>query len=91
MVLGTYVAVRWLPGGHGALLGLVNLFVHAFMYLYYFLTSIESDLKRSVWKKKITQVQMVKLIAATDFNSHCKCGALVSVFHLGNIVFPSWH
>jgi elongation of very long chain fatty acids protein 7 len=61
MVLGCYIAVRWLPGGHGLLLGLINLFVHGIMYFYYFLTSFKPELKQSLWwKKHITQFQMVK-------------------------------
>lgn len=59
MVLATYIAVRWVPGGHGLLLGLVNVYVHAFMYFYYFLTAFKLELKQSIWKKHITQFQMV--------------------------------
>jgi hypothetical protein len=61
MVLGCYIAVKWLPGGHGLILGLINLFVHGIMYFYYFLTSFKPELKKSLWwKKHITQFQMVK-------------------------------
>lgn len=60
MAMGTYIAARWVPGGHALLLGFINLFVHAFMYFYYFLTAIKPELKRSIWwKKHITQVQLV--------------------------------
>ena len=60
MALGCYVAVKWLPGGHGLLLGMINLYVHGIMYFYYFLTSFKPELKQSIWwKKHITQVQLV--------------------------------
>lgn len=60
MAMGTYIAARWVPGGHALLLGLINLFVHAFMYFYYFLTAIKPELKQSIWwKKHITQIQLV--------------------------------
>lgn len=65
MVVGTYIAVRWIPGGHGLLLGFVNLFVHAFMYFYYFLNAVKPELKQSLWwKKHITQIQMVNMTAS---------------------------
>jgi elongation of very long chain fatty acids protein 7 len=48
------------PGGHGVLLGFVNVFVHAFMYFYYFLTAIKPEVKKSIWwKRHITQLQLV--------------------------------
>lgn len=63
MVLGCYMAVNWVPGGHGLLLGLINVFVHGVMYFYFFLTSFKPELKKSIWwKKHITQFQMVKTL-----------------------------
>lgn len=60
MVLVCYVAVNWVPGGQGLLLGMINLFVHGVMYFYFFLTSFKPELKKSIWwKKHITQFQMV--------------------------------
>jgi len=57
-----YIAVRWVPGGSGTLLGIVNSFIHTCMYLYYFLTSFKPEMKQSLWwKKHITQLQMVSL------------------------------
>lgn len=61
MTMGGYIAVRWLPGGHGCMLGLINCFVHAFMYSYYFLCAFKPELKKSIWwKKHITQIQLVR-------------------------------
>jgi hypothetical protein len=43
------------------MLGIINSFVHAFMYTYYFLTAFKPELKKSIWwKKHITQVQLVR-------------------------------
>lgn len=51
-------------GGHATLLGVINLFVHGIMYFYYFLTSFEPELKKSIWwKKHITQIQMASNFA----------------------------
>lgn len=61
MAFGMYMATLWIPGGHGTMLGMVNTFVHAFMYFYFFLTAFKPELKRSIWwKKHITQFQMVR-------------------------------
>lgn len=58
-----FLAVRWLPGGHSSMLGIVNAFVHGFMYFYYFLSALKPNLSRSVWKKRITQIQLVTTTA----------------------------
>jgi elongation of very long chain fatty acids protein 7 len=42
------------------MLGVINLFVHGFMYLYYFLAAMKPNLSKSVWKKRITQIQLVQ-------------------------------
>ncbi|KAG5674177.1 hypothetical protein PVAND_004160 [Polypedilum vanderplanki] len=61
MALGTYIAVRWVPGGHSTMLGIINSFVHGFMYSYYFLTAFKPELKQSIWwKKHITQIQLIQ-------------------------------
>lgn len=63
MALGLNFATRWIPGGHGTLLGVINCFVHAVMYSYFFLTAFNPDLKKSIWwKKHITQIQMVSIV-----------------------------
>ena len=49
-----------LSGGHAILVGLVNTFVHTFMYAYYFVTNMWPEYKANLWwKKHITQLQMV--------------------------------
>lgn len=61
MVLGSYIAMRWLPGGPPILLGCINTFVHVIVYFYYLLTAFNPELKNSIWwKKHITQIQLVK-------------------------------
>lgn len=73
MALGSYICVRWVPGGHPLLLGFVNAFVHAFMYFYYFLTALKPELKKSMWwKKHITQIQLTQFaILASAFFIAC--------------------
>lgn len=64
--LGGYLAVRFVPGGHGIILGILNTFVHVIMYFYYFLTSVSPKIKQSIWwKKYITQVQIIQFAVLT--------------------------
>lgn len=76
LVVGSYIGVRWLPGGHPIFLGYINTIVHAIMYFYYFLTAFKPELKQSFWwKKHITQVQMVThdipLMCSISFKLFC--------------------
>lgn len=61
MILASYTVSKFLAGSHATLLGILNSFVHVIMYGYYLLTSVQPELKRSLWwKKHITQVQLVR-------------------------------
>ncbi|KAL7021733.1 hypothetical protein ACKWTF_011999 [Chironomus riparius] len=63
MVLGTFIAVRWVPGGHSTILGILNSMVHGFMYAYYFATAFRPELKKSLWwKRYITQIQLIQFV-----------------------------
>lgn len=56
---GSYAVIKFLPGGQAFYVGLFNTLVHVFMYLYYFLTCVNPDIKKLVWiKKSITQIQL---------------------------------
>lgn len=70
MVAATWVTTRYVPGGHAALLGIINCGVHVIMYTYYFLTAFKPELKNSLWwKKHITQVQLVRTQVKYKINS----------------------
>lgn len=58
MVVGTWAGTKYLPGGHGTFLGMINSFVHVIMYAHYFATSIK--VSRPWWKKYITQLQLLQ-------------------------------
>lgn len=61
VLLGAYVYARFVPGGHGAMLGIWNTAVHAVMYLYFALTVQWPELTRGAhWKRYITVMQMVQ-------------------------------
>ncbi|CAH4008642.1 unnamed protein product [Pieris brassicae] len=83
MVILTWAATTYFPGGHGTMVGLLNSFVHAVMYSYYLLTVAYPNLKGSLWwKKYITQLQILQF--------------LIMVVHMSCIVFipdcgyPRW-
>ncbi|XP_050453502.1 elongation of very long chain fatty acids protein-like [Cataglyphis hispanica] len=58
MLLGTWIATKYIPGGHVTFLGLVNTFVHVIMYIHYLLSSMKID--TGSWKKYITQLQLIQ-------------------------------
>lgn len=80
MVMGSWGAVKYLPGGHVTFLGLINSFVHIVMYSHYLATSLK--LGKPWWKKYITQLQLVQFF--------------LILFHFSQLVwvkncdFPRW-
>lgn len=50
-------------GGHGSTIAILNAFVHVVMYVYYLLSSIDPERKKSLWwKKYITQMQLAQFV-----------------------------
>lgn len=63
MLVLMWMTVKFFGGGYGTWVGLINGSVHAIMYVYYFLSSLDEKWKRSIWfKKLITQIQMVQFL-----------------------------
>ncbi|XP_048505417.1 elongation of very long chain fatty acids protein-like [Athalia rosae] len=63
MLMLTWFGVRYWMGGHGTLFGVVNSFVHMFMYAYYMLTAFGESTRRFLWwKKYITILQIAQFI-----------------------------
>ncbi|XP_058055870.1 elongation of very long chain fatty acids protein AAEL008004-like [Anopheles bellator] len=59
MALSASIFMRYLAGGHVFVLGLLNTFVHAVMYFYYFLTIYWPDVTRgATWKRYVTLLQL---------------------------------
>ncbi|XP_018343706.1 PREDICTED: elongation of very long chain fatty acids protein AAEL008004-like [Trachymyrmex septentrionalis] len=63
ILVGAWSAVKWLPGGHIGFLGIINTFVHIIMYTHYLLAAMKID--TSLWKKHITQLQLVQFFLIT--------------------------
>ncbi|KAL2725051.1 elongation of very long chain fatty acids protein 7-like isoform X2 [Vespula squamosa] len=60
MIIIAWIGTRYLPGGHGTFLGLINSFVHVIMYTHYLWTSL--NLGKAWWKKYITQLQIFQFV-----------------------------
>ncbi|XP_050082850.1 elongation of very long chain fatty acids protein AAEL008004-like [Anopheles aquasalis] len=61
MAICASLIMRYLPGGHCFMLGLLNTLVHAVMYFYFFLTIYRPQLTRgATWKRYITLMQMAQ-------------------------------
>ncbi|XP_065155414.1 very long chain fatty acid elongase AAEL008004-like [Atheta coriaria] len=70
MPVCAWVGAKFLPGGHGTLLGLINSFIHIIMYSYYLVASLGPQYQKYLWwKKYLTAMQMVQfcIIAVHNF------------------------
>ncbi|XP_037782502.1 elongation of very long chain fatty acids protein-like isoform X1 [Penaeus monodon] len=63
MPVSMWYGVRYQPGGHNTLMGLLNSFVHVVMYGYYLLAAMGPKVRPYLWwKKHVTTLQMVQFI-----------------------------
>lgn len=59
-----WFGVRFVPGGHATFFGMLNSFVHIWMYLYYGLAAMGPHIQKYLWwKKYLTKLQMVQFVA----------------------------
>ncbi|XP_067613821.1 very long chain fatty acid elongase F-like [Eurosta solidaginis] len=50
-------------GGHSSTVAMINALVHSIMYIYYLMSSLNENMKKSLWwKKYITQIQLIQFI-----------------------------
>jgi phosphatidylglycerophosphate synthase len=71
MILVGYLGAKWLPGGPPSMMVLFNTFVHIVMYTYYLLIAFKPEIRKSSWKKHLTQLQMFQFISLTIYFLHC--------------------
>ncbi|XP_046833323.1 elongation of very long chain fatty acids protein AAEL008004-like isoform X2 [Vespa crabro] len=63
MPFAAWIAVKWLPGGHVTLLGVINSFIHIIMYTYYMLTAFGPQMQPYLWwKKYLTSLQLLQFV-----------------------------
>lgn len=63
MVVLTWNATKFYPGGHSIFTGFLNSIIHVVMYGYYLVSAFNPEYKNNIWwKKYITQMQIVSWI-----------------------------
>ncbi|OWR40664.1 elongation of very long chain fatty acids protein AAEL008004-like isoform X1 [Danaus plexippus] len=63
MPICAWIGVRFLPGGHGTLLGVINSFIHIVMYTYYLISGLGPQYQKYLWwKKHLTSMQLVQFV-----------------------------
>lgn len=73
----SWIAVKYVAGGHSCYLGVLNTAVHAVMYTYYLLAALGPEYKKYLWwKKYITQIQIVSTfqvnLSLLTLNLNCR-------------------
>ncbi len=64
MPMSVWPGARFVPGGHASFFGFCNVFVHIWMYLYYFLAALGPQYRRYCWwKQHMTTLQMIQFVA----------------------------
>ena len=62
MAFSVWPGLRFVPGGHATFFGLLNSFVHVFMYLYYMFAALGPKYSKWIWwKRHMTDLQMVQV------------------------------
>lgn len=60
--------LKYLPGEQGVIIGLLNSFVHVFMYSYYLIAALGPKYTKYLWwKKYMTWIQLVFLVLFTQW------------------------
>ncbi|XP_014209424.1 elongation of very long chain fatty acids protein AAEL008004-like [Copidosoma floridanum] len=63
MPICAWIGVRFVPGGHATLLGLINSFIHILMYTYYMLAAFGPEVQKYLWwKRHLTSLQLVQFV-----------------------------
>ncbi|XP_053971063.1 elongation of very long chain fatty acids protein AAEL008004-like [Hylaeus volcanicus] len=61
MPMCAWIGCKFLPNGHGTLLGVINAFIHVIMYTYYMLSSMGPHMNKYLWwKKHLTSLQLIQ-------------------------------
>ena len=62
MDVSVWPGLRFVPGGHATFFGLLNSFVHVFMYLYYMFAALGPKYSKWIWwKRHMTDLQMIQV------------------------------
>ncbi|XP_031826847.1 elongation of very long chain fatty acid james bond protein [Nomia melanderi] len=84
--------VRFMPSEQGAIVGLLNTFVHVVMYTYYLLAAMGPQYKKYLWwKKYLTVIQLVQFLIVLTYlcmllAMDCKVSKSLTYFFITNMV-----
>ncbi|XP_066039751.1 very long chain fatty acid elongase 4-like isoform X1 [Chamaea fasciata] len=71
MLFNWWSGVKYVPGGQAFFIGMLNSFVHIFMYGYYALASLGPRMHRYLWwKRYLTILQMCQFVAIAAHSSY---------------------
>uniref|UniRef100_S4RR40 Elongation of very long chain fatty acids protein n=1 Tax=Petromyzon marinus TaxID=7757 RepID=S4RR40_PETMA len=77
MIINWWLCVKYVPGGQAFLIGMVNSFVHVFIYTYYGLSVLgPAEQKYLWWKRYLTILQLTQFVAIalhTSYNLFTDC------------------
>ncbi|CAG9115797.1 unnamed protein product [Plutella xylostella] len=61
MPICAWIGTKFLPGGHGTLLGVINSFIHIIMYTYYLISGLGPQYQKYLWwKRHVTTLQLIQ-------------------------------
>ncbi|GBP79559.1 Elongation of very long chain fatty acids protein AAEL008004 [Eumeta japonica] len=61
MPICAWIGTKFLPGGHGTLLGVINSFIHIIMYTYYLISGLGPEYQKYLWwKQHVTTLQLIQ-------------------------------
>ncbi|XP_020671317.3 very long chain fatty acid elongase 4 isoform X2 [Pogona vitticeps] len=71
MLFNWWAGVKYVPGGQAFFIGMVNSFVHIFVYLYYGLASLGPKVQSYLWwKRYLTLLQLFQFMAIAVHSSY---------------------
>ncbi|XP_075022325.1 very long chain fatty acid elongase 4-like [Calonectris borealis] len=77
MLFNWWSGVKYVPGGQAFFIGMLNSFVHIFMYGYYALASLGPQMHRYLWWKRYLTImqlcQFVAIAAHSSYNLFTEC------------------
>ncbi|CAB3243590.1 unnamed protein product [Arctia plantaginis] len=86
MPISIWYGVKYLPGGHGTLFGVINSFVHIIMYSYYLIAGLGPQYQKYLWwKKHLTTIQLIQFCIVFYHNfsvlfSDCNYPKIINFF-----------
>lgn len=73
MIINWWMAAKYLPVGQSFLVGMINSWTHAVMYVYYGLAAVGPSMQKYLWwKKHMTTLQLIQFVAVISHTSYNK-------------------